>query len=722
MAINNFPAFAKLVHSRFQETVKSPHVFMVNVSGDVLYERYLAAFPKGTNPIFKERSEHDCSCCKQFIRRVGAIRAQRETKTGLSYVYTVWDEAAEAAPYPYNEVAKVLRTIVQEAQIADLFRVSSSEGSFGAEATHSQNENGDALTWNHFYTGPLPSDRRVGSPGEVLGEYRTTVGVFERGLKELAPEAVATVLSLVEGNALYRGAEFKEGLVEFQKAQRAYAKLNSAHAQNGFVWTRASGPVSRFRNTVMGTLLVDLSSGVDIEKAVRDFETKVAPQNYKRTSALITPAMVEKARETIQALGLEPALERRFARIEDVSVSDVLWVDNAVKPLMKGGVLDALMQHAQSSNRKSTEEDEKRAVDVSIDEFVRDVLPSTTGMELLFKGGHLGNLMSLTAPVHPEPKQLFKWGNDFAWSYVGSVADSIKERVKRAGGNVTNAGLRISLSWFNHDDLDLHVFEPNSRRIGTAVSDLWSGNGVGHIFFGRKIGRFGVLDVDMNAGGGFTREPVENVSFVGVPDGEYRVVVNSFNKRETDFPGFTIEVENAGKLSHFSYDAGVRAKADVQVATLHLKSGVIVRVDVGDPGIRTTAISQEKWGLTTDHYVKVNAVTLSPNYWGENKVGNKHTFFVLDGCKNDEPTRGIYNEFLHSRLEQHRKVFEMIGEKTKCQPTDGQLSGVGFSSTKRDSVIIKVYQGKKHRLYNVQIGAPSASNKGDEQHEKREHV
>ena len=77
---------------------------------------------------------------------------------------------------------------------------------------------------------------------------------------------------------------------------------------------------------------------------------------------------------------------------------------------------------------------------------------------------------------------------------------------------------------------------------------------------------------------------------------------------------------------------------------------------------------------------------------------------MLDGAKNDELTRGFYNEFLHPRLEPHRKVFEVIADKTKCRPTDGQLSGLGFSSTKRASFIVKVHQGKKQRLFNVKVG------------------
>ncbi len=136
-----------------------------------------------------------------------------------------------------------------------------------------------------------------------------------------------------------------------------------------------------------------------------------------------------------------------------------------------------------------------------------------------------------------------------------------------------------------------------------------------------------------------------------------------------------------------------------------MKSGVIDRIEPGEPGITSSGISKEKWGLETERYVKVSAVMLSPNYWGDNAVGNKHTFFVLDGAKSDEDTRGFYNEFLHPRLEEHRKVFEVIGDKTKCRQTVGHLAGLGFSSTKSDSFVARVQQGKRLRVFNVRVGA-----------------
>lgn len=693
MTTNHFAPFAKLVAASFQTLVKAAQVFVVDVDSDALYEQYLAAFPEGTNPLFKKATEHACSSCRHFIRRAGAVIVV----TDQDQVRTVWDAAAEKAPHPYNVVAAALRDAVRAAPILDLYRVGAKEHSFGAATTRSLDEGGKALTWNHLYTDTIPKALQSALPDTDRGNYRTTVQVFTRGLTELSTSAVETVLGLIEANNLYRGAEHKAAVEQFRAAQHTYQALPE-RARATFAWTNATGPAARFRNTVIGTLVQDLSEGVDVERAVASFEQKVAPTNYKRTSAVITPMMVKKAMETIEALGLEPALERRFATISDITVNDVLWADGGVKPVMKGGIGDALMKVALTANPASTAQDEARAEDIDLDAFVARVLPEATGLEVLLKGTHLGNLMSLTAPVHPAPAQLFRWDNNFAWSYGGNVTDSIAERVKKAGGKVEGATLRVSLSWFNYDDLDLHIHEPSGRG-ANAVRD--------HIYFGNKRGASGgTLDVDMNAGNGTTREPVENVVWMSeMPSGAYKVVVNNYSKREATDVGFVVEVENGGKLSHFSYNKAVRAQQSVDVVTLHMVRGRVERVEMGDPAITASNIAQTKWGLTTETYVKVDAVTLSPNYWGDNAVGNKHTFFVLHGALNDEPTRGIYNEFLHPRLEAHRKVFEIIGDKTKCQPTEGQLSGLGFSSTKRTDILVRVQQGSKRRLFNVHVGA-----------------
>lgn len=659
--MSDFHTFAHLVHRRFNELSKH-ELFVVGDDNRAFEQHYLASFPEGTNPIYKTNTEHDCSCCKQFIRNLGNVVAIIDGK-----VETVW--GVKGASAPYDTVAAAMDAFVKAQPITNVFRTA--EGSFGAEQTKQLLEGGEVKRWNHFY-GRVENRHFTQLADKAKGDYRTAAQVFHRGLTELKASAFDTVLDLIAGKALYRGEEHLASVKAFQKLQSEYRKLTSEE-QTSYVWANAMAPASRFRNTVIGTLLTDLSDGVDLETAVRSFEAKVAPTNYKRPTALITPRMVEDAVAKLNELGLEHAIERRFAKISDVSVNNVLWVDNSVKDQMQGikGLL--LPATATKAPKKVV------AQDIGIDEFMTSVLPAASSVEILVGNGLLNNLMSLTAPMHADTGGLFKWGNDFAWAYAGNITDSIKEKVKKAGGNVTNAKMRISLAWFNFDDLDIHIFEPSGNRI----------------YFGNKSNK---LDVDMNAGGGRTREPVENVSWTAVPDGEYQIQVHQYSQRERTDVGCVVEIENDGKLTQLSYKKPLQGMVDIAVVTVHAGkiTGIVPAKDIVSGGI-----SMEKWGIKTETFVKVNTLMFSPNYWDNNAVGNKHWFFVLDGCKNDEPTRGIFNEFLRSDLEQHRKVFEVLGDKTKCRPTDDQLSGLGFSSTRGDTVTVRVTSGTHPKTFNI---------------------
>jgi hypothetical protein len=81
-------------------------------------------------------------------------------------------------------------------------------------------------------------------------------------------------------------------------------------------------------------------------------------------------------------------------------------------------------------------------------------------------------------------------------------------------------------------------------------------------------------------------------------------------------------------------------------------------------------------------------------------VGNKHYFFMLDACKNDGSARGFYNEFLCAELEPHRKTMEIVGSKMRAEESENQLSGLGFSSTQRNSVVCRV-RGTFNRLLKI---------------------
>lgn len=659
-----FVEFSKPIHDRFVELSKNE--LFVTVDPDALWELYLASFPEGTNPIYKTRTEHDCSCCKNFIRNIGNVVAYIDGK-----IQTIWD--VKGLPYPYKEVAEALHQFVSTSEITGLFR--KSEKTYGAEKSN-QLVDGKVIRWNHFYA-TVANKHYTKSVGEVVGEYNNVVGVFKRGLEELSKTAFQDVLDLIEQKAIYRGEEHLSSIKGFKKMQDAYNKLKTKNEKNNFVWANSCSPFARFRNTVIGTLLVDISSGMDFDAAVRSFESKVAPANYKRPTALITPRMVEDAMKTINQLGIQSSLSRRMAKISDISVNNVLWVNNATKAKMRDGIENLLLAETKAPTKKSQTE---KAEEISIDDFMKNILPTVSSMEVMIKNSQMGNFVTLTAPKEEDSENLFKWDNKFAWSYDGNVTDSIKEKVKRAGGNVTNAKMRISLAWFNFDDLDIHITEPNGNEI----------------CFYNKCNK---LDVDMNNGGRMSQEPVENVSWTSVADGLYKVHVNQYNRRETTKVGCVIEIENNGSIVQLTHAKAMSGKT--LIATVKVSNGNIIEIKPASKEIVGGGFTQEKWGVKTETFVPVSTVMFSPNYWDDNKIGNKHHFFILDGCKADEKARGFYNEFLRSDLEKHRKVFEVLADKTKCEIEEEQLSGIGFSSTMNESLVVRVSGKKLQKTFNV---------------------
>ena len=284
---------------------------------------------------------------------------------------------------------------------------------------------------------------------------------------------------------------------------------------------------------------------------------------------------------------------------------------------------------------------------------------------------------------------MFKWDNGFAWAYNGNISDAIKQRVKEVGGKV-DGYMRISLHWYNYDDLDLHMESP-----------------YGHIHYGYKAN---LLDVDMNACGGsvsaerelpkkFSRNAVENIIFSEIPKaGKYKVFVNNFAKVENIDLGFEVEVELNGVIHTYVYDRDIPGRADVPVLdfTSNGREVIFTKEYLG-----STTASKEIWGVKTQNFVEVSAICLSPNYWGNNKVGAKHYLFMLKDCKNPDAVRGYFNEYLKDELtKNHKRVFEVLASKALTPYNDNQMSGLGFIATSRNQIMVRVDSGK---IYKVNI-------------------
>lgn len=75
---------------------------------------------------------------------------------------------------------------------------------------------------------------------------------------------------------------------------------------------------------------------------------------------------------------------------------------------------------------------------------------------------------------------------------------------------------------------------------------------------------------------------------------------------------------------------------------------------------------------------------------------------MLENCKAQSSIRSFHAENLIPELAKHRKVLEVLGNTTMIEPTEKQLSGLGFNATVKDELIVKL-QGSFKRTIKIKF-------------------
>lgn len=687
--MSDFMKFKKALQKHFDEMQReATHLFEVNVDKDELWNTYLDSFPSGTNEIFRKRREYDCSCCRQFIKNIGAAVVIKNNQ-----IHTIWelhlnDETCQA-------VCDALDAYVKAHAVSNIYL--SKFQKIGTDHNF-EDINGKAHRWDHFFL-ELPDkfvNHTSASNEEIKGKFRDTRNVFKRSLDEITMEAVDTVLELINSNTLYKGEEWKGALTEFKKYKKEYDKLSSAEDKALYAWEKsiAAGiAIGRIRNHSIGTLLVNISVDMNLDTAVKKYEQIVAPANYKRPKAIFTKKMLEDAKKTIAELGYMDSLQRRFANLNDITVNNVLFSNKSAARRMIGtdDIFGQMEKDVAVSPKKFSKVEE-----ISAQDFIDKVLPTAKEVEAFVENKHEKNFVSMIAPVNPNAKTMFKWNNGLSWAYSGNITDSdMKQNVKAAGGNVDGI-LRFSIMWNegqnDNSDLDAHCKEPDGNEIYFSNCRKPSISRCG-----------GQLDVDitrpMEQMKG--KPSVENITWADMSHmkpGVYKFFVNQFAARGSK--GFKAEVEFNGEIYAFEYNQPVRGDVQVAEVTLDANGNFSIKEKLAG---NSSISSREIWGVNTNQFVPVSVISYSPNYFDEQDgIGHRHLFFFLKDCVNTEEPNGFYLEFLDNDLMKHKRVFEALGAKCHVEDTDDQLSGIGFSMTKRADLVVKV-KGATERVMKIKF-------------------
>lgn len=651
-------------------------LYEVEVDKEEMWELYLDSFPAGTNKIFRERREYDCTCCKHFIRAVGNVVAIENGK-----VTSIWDFDTHSEKY--QPVVDALAAYVKSHKITNVFLTDVSH--VGTAMNIENLLDGSHIEWEHFSVDipDIAVYRGRDTLDSVKGELKASYSVYKRSLSEISQDAIELVLDLINDNTINRGMEWKATIEAFLADKLQYEALTTDEQKELFAWEKsvtAGGALTRIRNHSIGTLLVNLTEGMSLRTAIEKYESIVDPANYQRTMAKFSAKMAEEGKKALIELGYKDSLGRRFATVHDITVENLLYSNKDVMKQLEG--IDAMFEELGKAITVSPKKFEN-VEEMPIEKFIETILPTATSLEVLLENKHERNLVSLIAPQIRDSKSMFKWNNNFSWAYKGNLAgSSLKQNVAKAGGNVDGV-LRFSIQWndkpgiYNNDDLDAHCIEPDGN----------------HIYWNSPCNQYtgGNLDIDV-------REPnrdepaVENITW---PDmsrmkkGKYAFFVKNYNHRQGS-GGFRAEIEFQGQVYNFDFPDMLRDKQEIMVAEVYF-DGTNFTIKEALPSVSNSVNAKEVWGLTTNQFVPVAAMMLSPNYWdAQAGVGNKHYFFMLKGCVNPEEPNGFYNEFLTQDLRKHRQVLEALGSTAHVAHVENQLSGVGFSSTQRGDIVVRV--------------------------------
>lgn len=661
----DFDIFSEEINSRLDELIKSGNPIVELDYEGSLFEIYLNNIPEEYNPVFRVNRFFDGSTDRHFINRIGNL-AMITPNYKLVYL---WDFESKTF---FESSRKEMLKVLKKCKIKNAFLTS-----FDMVGSGPNKDSKDPrITWTH-YKYKTPSEIRCSKHdiGDRLGKLNTQYNVFKRTMEECRLEDLESVIELGKDNSIYRASEFLGSLEKWHELKTKYNKKPS----DEFLWYNVikDGAYICYRNTVIGSLIDDLYNGVDLEKAVKSYESKVAPSNYKRPKALVTSKMVEDARAKLEEVGLLESIYRKAAKFTEIPTDEILFTSQESKSL---SVFDDLKQDAELTVKKKL--DLSKAKEIKFGDFIK-LLPKVSKIGLLPNSAVNSSKVVLTNGKNENIPTPFKWDNNFAWSYIESdTADSIVKRVKEAGG-VVDGDVRFSLSWDNSDDLDLS-FENNYYQ---------------KIYFGDKKTLGGRLDVDANFSE-IVENPVENIYWSDInhlKDGEYRVSVNNYMLRSERNQGFKLQMEVLGEITTYSYpDNDLRSVTTMLKIT---KKGNNIDVTYENPKLIKSNVSGNK-------FIDIKNVIKSPNAWEGEVIGNEHIIFLADDIEVKFSVRGFYNEQLNSKLEEHRKVTEILGSKLKIDPVEFESSdtvkGYGISTTSNNVFYLRLtYNDNRQELIKL---------------------
>lgn len=353
------------------------------------------------DPIFLEalpaelRQEHTCSACRRFMDRFGGLVL---VGPGGQTVPALWDPAA--APEPYVAAVRSLAEVISQAPISGVF--------LAHERVWGQPETG---AWSHLAVTPdaalVHRPGPLQTTGQVRAEKRHDHEVLLRGLAEFSYAHAERAHTMLTSEQLFRAEKclgVAKWLLDLHQSLRA---TKDARARDNLVWLAVAGAPAGFchlRSSMIGTLLADIQQDLPFAEIKARFAAKLHPLQYQRPTAPPSAGNIAQAEKIVAQLKAAGALERRFARLDDLQT---LWRPaTSGRAGVPGGVFAGVKPGKQG--KKEAPKTTLPTTKMTWQKFARTVLPTAEHIEFMVPAGKRIYLAFVTAK-HADAAPILQW-------------------------------------------------------------------------------------------------------------------------------------------------------------------------------------------------------------------------------------------------------------------------------------------------------------------------
>lgn len=380
---DHFKQFAHRVQDTFLcATSNSEPLFRTSITAEALWHTYLRALPSAL------RQEHICNECRRFIANYGNLVV---IKPDGRVVSALWGEDTNLHP-TYAAVSRKL----QEAVLAQPVN---SHAKIGDAKMGNRTTNG----WEHFGF-QTPTNVRWRDPllaaHEKEAKLNESVAVVSRSLQEYSEALVRRAFSIINTDRLFRGETIVRPLTWFSELQQTLHKTRSPMQRNALIFRAVAyfgNEGCHIRSGVAGSLLDDLKAGLSDDQAARNFAIKLDPTRYRRPQVAPGEQNIKRGEEIVEKLGLAPALQRRFARLNELQL---VWQP---KTAHRGsGVFSQLLTEPQAKGAVA------HGPTMTFVKFREKVLPSAQKIEVMIPSGKARYAAMVTA-VDPNAPPIIQW-------------------------------------------------------------------------------------------------------------------------------------------------------------------------------------------------------------------------------------------------------------------------------------------------------------------------